>query len=141
MQIMGLGRQTAAALCCLMAAGFGTGSARAQIAACAGLATQAALNECAGREYKKNDAVLNDLYQQLRTRLRNPQQRAMLEEAERAWIGYRDRQCAFQTSGSAGGTIHPMIEADCLNEKTAVHIAELRRQLNCQEADPSCVHP
>lgn len=116
-------------------------AAHAQIAACAGLATQAALNECAGREYKKNDDLLNEVYRQLHAKLRDPQQRNMLEQAERAWIAYRDRQCAFQSSGSAGGSIHPMIEADCRNEKTVVHLAELRRQLNCQEADPSCVHP
>ena len=110
----------------------------AQMQACAGLQTQTEMNDCAAREYKKHDAALNELYQRLLEKL-NQRQRALLEEAESAWIAYRDRQCAFQTS-NAGGSIRPLIQYDCLDEKTNVHTAELNRQLNCKEGDPSCVH-
>jgi uncharacterized protein YecT (DUF1311 family) len=113
---------------------------RAQMQACAGLQTQMAMNECAAREYKKHDAAMNDVYQRLLARITDAQQKAMLVDAERAWLAYRDKFCAFQSSGTLGGTIHSMIEADCLDEKTNVHAAELRRQLDCREGDPSCVH-
>jgi uncharacterized protein YecT (DUF1311 family) len=112
-------------------------AALAQMQACAGLQTQTEMNACAAREYQKHDAAMNELYQKLLARL-NQRQRALAEDAENAWIGYRDKQCAFQTSG-AGGTIRPLIQYDCLDEKTNVHAAELNRQLNCQEGDPSCV--
>jgi len=112
--------------------------ARAQMQACAAAQTQTDMNECAAREYKKNDAAMNALYQQLLTKL-NQRQRSLLEDAQNAWITYRDKQCAFQTSGAAG-SVRPLVEYDCLDEKTNVHHAELNRQLNCQGGDPSCVH-
>jgi choline dehydrogenase len=58
---------------------------------------------------------------------------AMIKEDAR-----RDKQCAFQT-GSAAGSIRPLIQYDCLDEKTNVHTAELSRQVNCKDGDPSCV--
>jgi uncharacterized protein YecT (DUF1311 family) len=111
----------------------------AQMQACATAQTQTDMNVCAAGEYKKHDAAMNQIYQQLLAKLTDPQQKSLLVDAERAWIAYRDKQCAFQTSGSVGGSIHPMIESDCLDEKTNVHTAELSRQLNCKEGDPSCV--
>jgi uncharacterized protein YecT (DUF1311 family) len=114
--------------------------ARAQMQACASAQTQMDMNACAAGEYKEHDAAMNDIYQQLLAKLKDPKQKEMLVEAERAWIVYRDKQCAFQTSGAVGGSIHPMIQFDCLDEKTSIHSAELSRQLNCQEGDPSCVH-
>jgi uncharacterized protein YecT (DUF1311 family) len=111
--------------------------ARAQIQACAAAQTQTDMNDCAAREYKKHDAAMNELYEQLLAKL-NQRQRSQLQEAESAWIAYRDKQCAFQT-GSAAGSIRPLIQYDCLDEKTNVHTAELNRQLNCKDGDPSCV--
>jgi len=112
----------------------------AQIQGCAGAQTQTEMNECAAREYKKHDAAMNDIYQQLLAKLKDPKQKEMLVEVERAWIAYRDKFCAFQSGETVGGTIHPLIETNCLDEKTNVHTAELSRQLHCQEGDPSCVH-
>jgi uncharacterized protein YecT (DUF1311 family) len=113
--------------------------ARAQMQACASAQTQTDMNTCAAGQYQKDDAAMNQIYQRLLAKLTDPQQKQLLVDAERAWITYRDKECAFETSGSAGGSIHPMIQSDCLDEKTAVHIAELSRQLNCKEGDPSCV--
>ena len=111
--------------------------ARAQAPACATAQTQ--MNECAAREYKKHDAAMNDIYQQLLTKLKDPKQKEMLVEAERTWVAYRDKFCAFQNSETIG-SIHPLVETGCLDEKTNVHIAELTRQLSCNQGDPSCVH-
>ena len=111
--------------------------ARAQMQACATAQTQADMNNCAAREYKRHDAAMNGLYEQLLAKL-NQRQRSQLQEAESAWIVYRDKQCAFQT-GSAAGSIRPLIQYDCLDEKTNVHTAELSRQVNCKDGDPSCV--
>ena len=115
-------------------------SARAQSPDCAAAQTQTDMNQCAAREYQKHDAAMNGIYQQLLARLTDPKQKEMLVDAERAWIAYRDKFCTFQSSGTVGGSIHPMLEANCLDEKTNVHTAELSRQLNCKEGDPSCVH-
>jgi uncharacterized protein YecT (DUF1311 family) len=123
-----------------LAAFLGAGPVRAQMANCAGAQTQMALNACAGKDYKKADAALNQVYGKLKGKLTKPADRKPLAAAERAWIAYRDAECAFETAGTADGTIHPMLMAMCLNEKTLVHTAELSRQLNCKEGDPSCVH-
>jgi uncharacterized protein YecT (DUF1311 family) len=114
--------------------------AHAQMAICATKQTQADMNACADAAYKKDDAAMNQVYDQLTARLTDTQVKAQLVDAERAWIAYRDKFCAFQASGTAGGSIHPLIVSQCLDEKTAVHSAELSRQLNCKEGDPSCVH-
>ncbi len=136
---MSITRLSAFALVFLAALPVGSVSSMAQMQACATAQTQTDMNVCAAGEYKKHDAAMNQIYQQLLAKLTDPQQKSLLVDAERAWIAYRDKQCAFQTSGSVGGSIHPMIEADCLDEKTNVHTAELSRQLNCKEGDPSCV--
>ena len=137
---MSITRLSAFALVFLAALPAGSVRSMAQMQACATAQTQTDMNVCAAGEYKKHDAAMNQIYQQLLAKLTDPQQKLLLVDAERAWLAYRDKQCAFQTSGSVGGSIHPMIESDCLDEKTNVHSAELSRQLNCQEGDPSCVH-
>ncbi len=113
--------------------------AQAQMQACASAQTQTDMNTLAAGQYQKDDAAMNQIYQRLLAKLTDLQQKQLLVDAERAWITYRDQECAFETSGSAGGSIHPMIQSDCLDEKTTVHTAELSRQLNCKEGDPSCV--
>jgi uncharacterized protein YecT (DUF1311 family) len=112
--------------------------AQGQMQACATATTQTDMNTCAAGEYQKHDAAMNDVYQRLLAKLTDPKQKALLEDAERAWIAYRDKQCAFQTSNAAG-SVRPLIQFGCLDEKTNVHVAELNRQLNCKEGDPSCV--
>ena len=114
--------------------------AAAQTANCAAAQTQAELNACAAQDYQKSDAALSQVYVQLKAKLADPKQQELLVAAERAWVAYRDAECGFETSGSTGGSIHPMVQAMCLNEKTLVHSAELSRQLNCKEGDTSCVH-
>jgi len=118
----------------------GVSPAAAQIPDCAAAKSQADLTACADREYHKSDAALNQAYARLKAKFPDPKVQETLVAAERAWIAYRDRECEFETGGTADGTIHPMLLALCLNEKTLVHTAEVTRQLNCQEGDPSCVH-
>jgi uncharacterized protein YecT (DUF1311 family) len=114
--------------------------AAAQSANCAAAQTQADMNACAAQQYQKSDAALNQVYAQLKAKLTDPQQQNLLVAAERAWVAYRDAECGFETSGSTGGSIRPMVLSMCLNEKTLVHSAELSRQLNCKEGDTSCAH-
>ena len=111
--------------------------ASAQSNACDNLKSQPELNECAQREYLKTDTALNDLYRRLRAKL-DSEALAMLADAERAWISYRDKQCDFETAGEAGGSIRPMLQADCLKAMTAARNAELRRLLKCSEDASSC---
>lgn len=123
----------------LLALAAAAAPAEAQMAACAAAQTQSAMNACAAQQYQKTDAALNQLYGQLKAKVTDPKQQSLLVAAERAWVAYRDAECGFETSGVAGGSIEPMVQAMCLDNLTTVRNAELSRQLNCKEGDPSCV--
>ena len=64
----------------------------------------------------------------------------MLQDAERVWREFRDRECAFETADTEAGTIHPMEVMICLEAMTRQRIRDLQRQLDCEEGDLTCVH-
>lgn len=92
---------------------------------CGKATVQMELNVCADREFKNWDAKLNALY---RTLLKNaePKEQALLKAAERSWLAYRDSECAYEVSGSEGGSIQPMEYSNCLTAMTRARIAELK---------------
>ena len=55
-----------------------------------------------------------------------------------AWIKFKDLACQFETSGTEGGSVHAMVLAECLIEKTRHRNKELEALANCQEGDLSC---
>jgi uncharacterized protein YecT (DUF1311 family) len=102
--------------------------------------SQAELDMCAGRGFKIADTKLNMLYNLLLSKYER-NNAAVLKTAERAWIAYREAECAYETNESIGGTINPMVTSICATDKTNARIKELTRQLNCQEGDLSCNPP
>lgn len=106
---------------------------------CSGATDQAALNQCADTAYRAADAALNERYRQIVARLEdNPDAHKLLVAAQRAWIDFRDRECAFAASGVAGGSIYPMIVSDCLTTLTEARSAQLANYLDCEEGDLGC---
>ena len=95
---------------------------------CPNAQTQAELNDCAGREYKKADAELNQTYQKL-VALLEADDKAQLRDVENAWIKYRDANCNFVADQYKGGTIRPMILGFCLADVTRNRAAELKSQI------------
>ncbi len=110
----------------LTAAGARTQKQR-QIQPCEGYGSQAEASGCAHREYKAADAELNKAYNRL-SGILDTEEKALLKEAELAWIKYRDSNCTFESSQYAGGTMRPMIESFCLARVTKARTAELREQ-------------
>ena len=109
---------------------------------CGGASDQASLNECAGKSFKKSDAELNKLYGAITKRLKDDADTTkLLVTAQRAWIGFRDAECTFSSSGSAEGSVYPMIYAGCLDGLTQRRIDDLKGYLNCEEGDMSCPVP
>jgi uncharacterized protein YecT (DUF1311 family) len=116
--------------------------APAQAADCANATDQATMNECAGAGFKKSDAELNALYKQIEQRLRgNADTLKLLVAAQRAWVGFRDAECGFSSSGVSGGTAYPMIHAMCLDGLTQQRVKDFKGYLACQEGDLSCPLP
>jgi uncharacterized protein YecT (DUF1311 family) len=116
------------------------GTAHAQT--CGDSATQAELNACASASYKDADAALNQSYGDIVARLKDdPDGKARLQKSQRAWIAWRDDECAFATGPSADGSIYPMLLANCLEALTAARTDGLNVYLSCEEGDMSCPVP
>jgi uncharacterized protein YecT (DUF1311 family) len=109
---------------------------------CTNAQDQATMNQCADRAYRKQDAELNALYQQIKARLKdNADADKLLVAAQKAWIGFRDANCRFSASGVSGGSAYPMIYAACLADMTKARIKDFQANLKCEEGDLSCPVP
>jgi uncharacterized protein YecT (DUF1311 family) len=97
--------------------------------------TQYDMNMCAGREFEQVDVAMNERYEKLMKRL-NPEARAKMHQAQKAWVSYRKKICEFEVSGL--GTVRSTIFAGCLKFITESHIRYLDGQLTCEEGDLSC---
>ncbi|PNG26867.1 lysozyme inhibitor LprI family protein [Methylocella silvestris] len=109
---------------------------------CSAAATQAAMNDCANTALKNTDAELNAIYRDLIGRLKNSEDsKQALIVAQRAWLQFRDGECAFAASAVSGGSIYPTIVANCRNALTADRVKALGVYLNCAEGDMACPVP
>ena len=99
--------------------------------------SQQMMNICAGEDHQAADAKLNQAYKDLFGR-NDDKSRKLLQVAQRAWIAFRDAECAYTTAGSEGGSIHPMEVSLCLTNLTEQRTKQLTSSANCQEGDVSC---
>ncbi|MBU0726764.1 MAG: DUF1311 domain-containing protein [Alphaproteobacteria bacterium] len=114
----------------------------AQASSCADALTQADMNACAAAAYETADKELNVFYFQIQQRLAGDTEALIrLRDAQRAWIGFRDAECAFESSGVAGGSVYPMILSSCRARLTDSRVEDFRYYLDCEEGDLSCPLP
>jgi uncharacterized protein YecT (DUF1311 family) len=99
--------------------------------------SQMELNNQAGEGLRKSDDRLNAAYRQLQAKISDAG-KAKLQAAQQSWLRFRDEECAFETSGTVGGSIHGMMVAICQTRLTDQRVKDLERLLNCQEGDLSC---
>lgn len=103
---------------------------------------QAALNACADAALKKSDKKLNELYKQIEARLKDDADtKKLLVQAQRDWVKFRDAECSFQTAQAAGGSVMPMLVAQCMDGLTQSRIKDFEGYLNCEEGDMGCPVP
>lgn len=114
-----------------------TTHAWAQPVNCANAEDQSSMNYCAQQSYQEADAALNKTYKALSQTV-SKEGLVKLKIAQRAWLSYRDAQCAFDTYGTVDGSVHSMIVSSCLEELTQAQTARLSLQLDCVEGDLSC---
>lgn len=109
---------------------------------CDSAETQADMTACADAAYRAADAKLNAAYKAIASRLTDDADaRKLLVAAERAWIAFRDAECAFATSAASGGSIQPMLVASCRERLTAARATDLESYLHCEEGDLACPVP
>jgi len=104
--------------------------------------TQSGLNICAAEEYRLEDAKLNKTYREiLRLLADDGEGRKLLQISQRAWIAFRDAECAFANGPNKGGSIYPLVMGQCLTALTKARNEQLGAYLNCQEGDLACPVP
>jgi len=98
--------------------------------------TQADLNQCAALEADQADADLNRIYPQVVAAYaemdRDGETKegvARLRAAQRAWIAFREAECALAGYQALGGSLEPLLVSGCEADLTRRRTAELRRML------------
>jgi uncharacterized protein YecT (DUF1311 family) len=104
--------------------------------------TQRGMDACAGAARDKADAALNGVYREIVARLADDAVKTKrLIAAEKAWIAFRDAECAFANSDTEGGSIHSMEVTLCEEKLTTTRTQELQGYLECGEGDMGCPVP
>lgn len=92
---------------------------------CADAGTQSEINQCMAKEYKKADAELNKVYQQVLAKA-SAGEKAKLRTAQLAWIKFRDAECDFESAENVGGSIYPTVVDGCKLALSAARTKHLR---------------
>lgn len=102
---------------------------------CANQMDQSTMTRCAGIDFEKADAELNRIWPGLKKDAQDGDAEAFegnggyldaLMASQRAWLAYRDAECAWQGFEARGGSMEPMLVNACLAEKTQARIKELQ---------------
>ncbi len=96
---------------------------------------------CANEDWKKADAELNAAYDKAIASAREsyrstrtaqgyenmPDSEAILRDAQRAWVSFRDANCKYQYQVYYGGTHAPLAHVLCMADMTKMRVKELRQ--------------
>ncbi len=107
------------------------------IASPAAAQTQAQMKAQAGAAYKAADAAMTREWQAVYAAMKKRDfadtsrgggfgYAAATLASQRAWLAFRDKQCAIEGAEFAGGSLQPMAQAQCLARLTRERTAQLR---------------
>jgi uncharacterized protein YecT (DUF1311 family) len=85
--------------------------------------------QCADWHYKRTERWLNESYQATR-KSRDKQNRKLLQDAQLAWIAFRDTECRLARDAARGGTMASILQISCLTTITAKRARELQPGTN-----------
>jgi uncharacterized protein YecT (DUF1311 family) len=106
---------------------------------CDNATTQAASNACAKLDFVAADAQLNEAYAEFKKLVAaDAKAKSHLVKAQRAWITFRDAECALEGTATEGGSAQPMIILQCKTRLTLARVSDFRVRLSCTECDLSC---
>lgn len=91
--------------------------------------SQVEMNRQAREAYDQADAEMTVLYRKVMSSLSSPDDRAILLEAQRAWIKYKEAHCKGLANFYEGGSIQPLIRYSCLEGLTRERIAQLNKYI------------
>ena len=99
---------------------------------------QQEMNWCAAREFEKADAALNQQWKLTASAMKardaewdfsqdkRPGHFDTLLAAQRAWLTYRERQCASEGYWARGGSMEPLLVSTCKTTLTERRTEQLR---------------
>ncbi|MES0812530.1 lysozyme inhibitor LprI family protein [Roseibium sp. SCPC15] len=102
---------------------------------CSNVATQMEITQCTYQEWQAADAELNTVYKSAMANMRTLDSDLSehlkgaanaLQEAQRAWLPYRDKACQSYGFLARGGTMEPMLVNICLTKLTQQRVKELK---------------
>ncbi|MBN9505010.1 MAG: DUF1311 domain-containing protein [Altererythrobacter sp.] len=100
--------------------------------------TQLEMNRCAARDFESSDAALNAQWAETAARMKaldaqidrehdkQPGYFDTLLNGQRAWLTFRDAQCLSESFLARGGSLQPMMNAQCKTYLTELRIQQLR---------------
>ena len=83
--------------------------------------TSLQMQVCAAHAFREADAALNRAYG-LAVKEGSPEHREKLRTAQRAWLAYRDAECAWESGRYEGGTLAPVTYGQCLVDLTRARV-------------------
>jgi len=117
---------------------FAQSSAAEPVLDCANAITQVDMTACAARDWQEADAALNAQWEQTAAHMRQrdamydhshedrPGFHDQLLSAQRAWLAFRDAHCTTEGYVARGGTLEPMLVAQCKAELTRQRTRQLQ---------------
>ncbi|WP_431300045.1 lysozyme inhibitor LprI family protein [Tabrizicola sp. BL-A-41-H6] len=103
---------------------------------CTAAITQMEMNYCAEQDWSKADTGLNQAYQMAMADLKQAlaerpedltKETTLLRDAQRAWIAFRDANCAVAGYPMRGGSAEPLLIYACLRGMTLARTEDLNR--------------
>jgi uncharacterized protein YecT (DUF1311 family) len=90
--------------------------------------TQVAMNRSAATTYARADAAMTREWRLTQAYMRGAGAGSamLLLDSQRAWLKFRDAQCAIEGAEVAGGSMQPMTIAGCKTRLTTERTAQLR---------------
>jgi uncharacterized protein YecT (DUF1311 family) len=87
--------------------------------------SQLDINDQAAADYKKADAKLNKVYNQLVKLISSEKEKSLLVKSEKAWIAFRDAQANFKQEQYDGGSMQASLYFGEMKDLTEARIKQL----------------
>jgi uncharacterized protein YecT (DUF1311 family) len=95
---------------------------------CLAAASEQALQSCRKKQFDDSTRELNGIYEKLHRQYSKsePSLATALEQAQNAWLSYRDLECKVRTFESSSGSGYEAYKLDCLAKLNALRITDLK---------------